>query len=477
MWIVIIVAFVLICIVVYIRSLKNKLEYAQTDNIRLHKERDSIKKELDDCNVQLANCTDIIFEFKDSNNKLLKQVEQLEEGSKPNINYSKPLTDYYNKQDKLLQELTDVKNRNALLIEEAHKTETSYKLEIKKLKLSHAAKMRIAEERHQAEQKILKERYEHLEKLESNLTAIPYLSAILADYETYGLEILAKQLDWGWSMKRMDKVASIREIRKTAKEMAEKNLESKYQLAYLLQLFPALEDIIETDFKQLPVIEVKDLSEYDKTRDWLSKEEYQSMESVERNQLALDRYKNSHTKSKWQIGRDYELYVGYMYSQKGYTVDYYGSYMGLEDLGRDLIAKKGTSVLIIQCKYWGQEKTIHEKHITQLYGTMICYCLEKGIPKKNVKGVLVTNIQLSEQAKKMAAYLKIQYKENCEKGDYPCIKCNIGRDEFGETKIYHLPFDQQYDSTKINSPGEFFAMTVKEAEAAGFRRAFKWFNN
>lgn len=79
-------------------------------------------------------------------------------------------------------------------------------------------------------------------------------------------------------------------------------------------------------------------------------------------------------------------------------------------------------------------------------------------------------------AKKMASYLKIEYIEDFEAGIHPCTKCNLGRDENGEiTKIYHLPFDQQYDSAKINKKGEFYAMTVAEAEAAGFRRAFKWF--
>lgn len=76
----------------------------------------------------------------------------------------------------------------------------------------------------------------------------------------------------------------------------------------------------------------------------------------------------------------------------------------------------------------------------------------------------------------MAEYLGIKYVENFEADDYPCIKCNVGRNAYGETtKIYHLPFDQQYDSTKIMHQGEFYALTVAEAEAAGFRRAFKWF--
>ncbi|MBR5188162.1 MAG: restriction endonuclease, partial [Clostridia bacterium] len=174
--------------------------------------------------------------------------------------------------------------------------------------------------------------------------------------------------------------------------------------------------------------------------------------------------------------RDYELYVGFVYSKKGYDVNYFGSMMGMEDLGRDLIVSKGETVTIIQCKYWSQEKTIHEKHIMQLYGTVTSYKIENDLPSKKVKGIFITNICLSEMAKKVADYLKIRYIEKFEKKDYPCIKCNIGKDEHGKiTKIYHLPFDQQYDSTQIKNEGEFFAMTVKEAEDAGFRRAFKWF--
>ena len=324
----------------------------------------------------------------------------------------------------------------------------------------------------------MKNRIEFLEAAQSNLSAIPYMSAIMSDYETYSIEVLAKQLDWGHSYTRSHKVQSIREIRKVAQEMVEKNYNAKYQLAYLLNIFPTLEDVLETEYEQLPVISLQDLSEYDKTRDWLSKEEYQNLDSVERNQLALDRYKASHSKSKWQIGRDYELYVGFMYSKKGYSVDYFGSTMGLKDLGRDLIVSKGETVAIIQCKYWSQEKTIHEKHILQLYGTIASYKIENNLQYADVQGVLITNICLSDTAKKMADYLKILYVERYPKRDYPCIKCNIGKDAQGQpTKIYHLPFDQQYDATQIKNNGEFFAMTVKEAEDAGFRRAFKWFGN
>lgn len=325
--------------------------------------------------------------------------------------------------------------------------------------------------------KDLNDSNEKMKVFESNLTAIPYMAGMISDIETYGLEELALGLSWGHSQKRLDKVKSIREIRRDARAMVEKNKEAQYQLAYLLELFPNLSDVIECEFKQLPIIEVNALSDYDATRDYLSKEEYDSLTVIERNQLALDRYNNSHNKSKWQIGRDYEEYVGYKYRKKGYQVDQFGAYMGMEDLGRDIIAKKDGKTLIIQCKYWSTVKEIHEKHITQLYGTLISYCIENNVEQSKVEGVLITNIRLSEMAKKMANYLDIKFVENYKLGEYPCIKCNIGHDEFGKTKIYHLPFDQQYDSTKIKDKGEFYAMTVAEAEDAGFRRAFKWFGN
>jgi len=55
--------------------------------------------------------------------------------------------------------------------------------------------------------------------------------------------------------------------------------------------------------------------------------------------------------------------------------------------------------------------------------------------------------------------------------DYPMIKCNVN----GNDKIYHLPFDQQYDRVRIGSvPGECYVKTAAEAEKLGFRRAKRW---
>lgn len=314
------------------------------------------------------------------------------------------------------------------------------------------------------------------EILSSNVKSLPFLAGVISDYMTYDLEILAKQLDWGSDQKRLKKVADIREIRRDAKQRIEESKLAFYQLEYLKQLFPSLEEYIETDYIELPSeLSADKFLEHDYRKDYLSKEEWSVLSEAEKNQLVLDRYIESHSKTKWQIGRDYELYVGYSYFSRGYEVEYYGTIQKLEDMGRDLIVKKDKKTAIVQCKYWSSNKLIHEKHIAQLYGTTISYCIENNLPFDSVTAILITNTTLSDVAKQMALHLNVRYKENFKIDNFPRIKCNIGKDEHGApTKIYHLPVDQQYDSVKLKHEGEFLAFTVKEAEDAGFRHAYKW---
>ena len=79
---------------------------------------------------------------------------------------------------------------------------------------------------------------------------------------------------------------------------------------------------------------------------------------------------------------------------------------------------------------------------------------------------------LSETAKKFADYLGIQV-EYIQYESHPLIKCNINKNT--KEKIYHLPFDQQYDRIAIDAgKGECYTATVKEAEELGFRRAFRY---
>ena len=320
----------------------------------------------------------------------------------------------------------------------------------------------------------------YVNNTESNLRMLPFMAKVMADIHTIDIESLANILAMGKDKKQAEKAVRIKQIRKEVQERLERYKMAEYQLEYLKQLYPVLDDVLESEYSDLPTSAINELPDHDVARDYLSKEEWNKLTATERNQLALDRYCQGHNKTKWQIGRDYELFVGFECTQTGYEVDYFGSNMGLEDLGRDIIAKKGNKVLIIQCKYWSEQKVIHEKHIAQLYGTTMCYCMENEVQqsffqKDVVQAVLVTNIKVSDKAREFAEYLGVKVIENHAMGKFPRIKCNVGKDEDGRTtKIYHLPFDQQYDNVKINKPEERFVFTVREAEDAGFRRAYKW---
>ncbi len=203
---------------------------------------------------------------------------------------------------------------------------------------------------------------------------------------------------------------------------------------------------------------------------WLSAEEYGALSPTERNQRALDRYLHSR-KTPWQLGRDYERYVGYLREQDGWHVRYQGIFEGLDDLGRDLICTRGEEMEVIQCKRWAQHKVIHEKHIFQLFGTVVAARIE--YPGLGVSGTFVTTTGLSERAHAFAEQLDVSVQERFPLSDYPRIKCNVAP-ATGE-RIYHLPFDQQYDRAQIGAiAGETWVDTVAAAEALGFRRAWRW---
>ncbi len=246
------------------------------------------------------------------------------------------------------------------------------------------------------------------------------------------------------------------------------------QLEYYESLFPWLVEFKEEGLDELiRQATVRGITEEpdDAARRWLTDSEYDKLSTADKYQLALDRY-HEMGKTRWEVGRDYERYIGFTYETKGWQVVYQGIIKGYEDLGRDLIASRDQAVHIIQCKRWSETKEIHEKHVFQLYGTVVAYRIDHP-QAKDVKGILVTTTTLSERAREFARVLSIEYVEREPLRPYPCIKCNVSRSD--GTKIYHLPFDQQYDRTNIEQESpERYVNTVHEAELLGFRRARKW---
>ena len=278
--------------------------------------------------------------------------------------------------------------------------------------------------------------------------------------------------------KAAEEVAQARSERRVVKERA-KFLE--YQLRSYKEYFPFLdeyEDLILDEAVSLSTTSenLEALEDADPVLKFVPKAEYDRLPSAERNQIALQRYLSGGL-SPVAIGRLYERFVGHLYEKDGWGVEYHGIVKGLEDLGRDLICTRVDEVHVVQVKCWSKVKQIHEKHIFQLFGTTQLFLMASGkgdLFTPRVTPRFVTTTSLSPVAKQAAEWLKIEVQENLALDKtFPMIKCNINQST--EERIYHLPFDQQYDRTKIISRlGERYVATATQAEKLGFRRAFRF---
>ena len=310
----------------------------------------------------------------------------------------------------------------------------------------------------------------------------PWLARAYADYSQLRLLQEATNLENKPHPARIS-AERVRAIARERRIIEEKLRIAQATIEYYQDLFPFLEEFLDETEDDLlrrvlsrnieePVRDVGDIG-IDPVRVYLSPEEYRSLSTAERNQRALDSYGAGH-KSKWQVGRDYERYIGYLHETDGYNVYYQGILEGYDDMGRDLIACKDAESIVIQCKRWSQHKVIHEKHVCQLHGTVVKYKLDH--PNEHLFAMLYTTTKLSDRAREFAEYLRIGIAEEFALQDYPLIKCNVSR-RTGE-KIYHLPFDQQYDRVLIEEErNECYVRTVAEAENLGYRRAWRWRGN
>lgn len=272
----------------------------------------------------------------------------------------------------------------------------------------------------------------------------------------------------------------VRAMRQISAKILRESKEIEYKYEYILSNFPEIAEYVDNDSDLIAVSEHMSYSDLedmrDRRKDYLSPEEYSRLTESQKSQLALDRYIQGQRKDKWQIGRDYEMSCAFQLRAYGYAVEMHGIKYGKGDLGRDLIASKniggmfGDRILIVQCKNWSHDRPIRENVIMQLYGTTIEYQISHIINNQEVVPVLVlpSYSEVSDTATKFAEKLKVRI-VRLENKDFPRIKCNINNG----SRIYHLPFDQQYDRTEIKLPGECYAYTVAEAESKGFRRAMR----
>lgn len=244
----------------------------------------------------------------------------------------------------------------------------------------------------------------------------------------------------------------------------------QYKFEYLLSIYPELIKFKDDDTY------IKYKEEEDKrcnVKNWLSDGEYNKLSEVEREQLAVDRYikQEKYQWSDWEKGRNYEIYCAYILYNEGYDIIQEGLNKKLEDKGRDIIAihRESGKVLIVQCKNWKSE--VRENIIFQLFGSYAQWLFENGrkLYDPDVEPWIYVTGSVSPVAQDCAKMLKIQIR-HLPMGPFPPIKCNVNKNT--RDKIYHLPFDRQYDLVKINAKGKGYKFDIAEAIKEGFRRAY-----
>ena len=172
--------------------------------------------------------------------------------------------------------------------------------------------------------------------------------------------------------------------------------------------------------------------------------------------------------SKSGIGALYERQIRYIYENNGWWVKPYGILKGKTDLGRDLLCYKNKQVHIVQAKNWSKNKTIHEKHIMQLAGTILHYIYNNN---KKPQGVFITTTKLSPTAKDFVKKLNIKHRYIKLDKNFPMIKCNINKNG---KKLFFLPFDKYYDHVHVEkNKGEFYIDSIEECIKKGFKHVGK----
>lgn len=401
---------------------------------------------------------------------------------------------YYAKQE--LKQAQEMSEQNEIERREWEKQKQQEKQEIenerKAISALHLKNLDDLHQKNLAEQeKYRREAQERENKIKEKIETLNRIYEELEKSHIQGRRWLAEMISAGMAAKYQDREDSLRyrsrsrpaykaaevvkQIKQDLRHTVKENAFLKSQLDTYREYFPfivALEEDILNDSDDYRNIDSEEIQQIDPVRYYISSEEYNKLSSTERNQRALDGFLSN--MSKLNVGRMYERQIGWYFEQKGYDVRYDGLIKGLEDRGRDLLVtdKRKNTLYVVQAKCWSQAKTIHEKHIFQLFGS--AYEIRQQEPILTIKPIFITTTKLSSFAQEVARRLDIEIQTIPLRKDWPMIKCNLGKD--GEL-IYHLPFDQLYDRTKIDKQGECWAKTVAEAEQKGFRRAWKWRGN
>lgn len=111
-----------------------------------------------------------------------------------------------------------------------------------------------------------------------------------------------------------------REFAKTNKELRKRNIELELQLRKAEKSFPEISEIIELSLND-EKIDDENLNTTEKIDILVNVIDQKILTKKEILEKALENY-ITRQKSKTEIGRDYERYIGYLYEKKGYKVEY-----------------------------------------------------------------------------------------------------------------------------------------------------------
>lgn len=215
------------------------------------------------------------------------------------------------------------KNRN--LDSQKINLEQEYKNKTKLLELKSSNKIRIAE--NEAKEKIkvaeaarfnAENKVEIMDSILKDSYPFKHCAELYEDFEL----ILYKQIEGALKKKVRPAITaseSVKELRKKTKGYISAYKEMLWKYEYLLNVFPELRNYVddEQDLRFLEHCEnVEDFNEHrDNAKDFLNEIEWKKLSVDERNQLALDRYKNKN-KSKETIGLEYEMYIDFLLRKK-----------------------------------------------------------------------------------------------------------------------------------------------------------------
>ncbi len=173
----------------------------------------------------------------------------------------------------------------------------------------------------------------------------------------------------------------------------------------------------------------------------------------------------------WELGIEYERFIGYLWESKGYKVIYNGAVKGSADGGIDLIFISEFTTYVVQCKRWKKGSYINIDKIKKFHQNVKRFKKSNRelIGNNNLIAIFYSTVKFTSDAKKFAKRYKIdcQIKEFHTIYEYPPVKC--GKTYDGK-KFYCLPFDEEFDKIQLHCDiDDSYKFTIDEAERLGYQ--------